>query len=267
MLLLGFVLLSSASYAASVGQWYGTTGTEIWSTSSNYSSIYAAATVAGHSFDPTAEFISQQSLAGNTHFIISNPGAAAQASEIGALGNWVRGGGNLLVFANPDGTTPYGSVYNALFINSILSGLGSSMSVNYQTLGLGSTQVHGTLGGADSSVLGIQGGGLAANNIYPVMGGMSVAIGGALLPYMVQYQNLDAGRIYVIGGNIAANSVISEGSNRQFLLNLLGTGSGFGGGGGGSSDPFADAPEPGTIALTAVGLLGALAVQRRRKKA
>jgi hypothetical protein len=229
----------------------------VWAASGNYSTFYAAATVAGHSFDPAAEQISQQGLTGNTHFLINSPGASAQASEVAALSGWVRSGGTLILVANPDAAWS-----SPAYLNGILSGIGSSISVLGQTLGSGTPQVHGILGGSDASVMGIQGGGLAAGLVNPVMGGTSVAIGGALLPYMVQYQQLDAGKVYVVGGNIAANSVVAQGSNTQFLLNLLGQNNGFLNVG----EPFADSPEPGTVALTAVGLLGAVVAARRRRK-
>lgn len=250
---IGFVLFQTASFAASVGQW--SSNTDVWSASSNYSTIYAAATVAGHQFDPTSESISQQTLAGNTHFIVSNPSSTGAPGEVSTLSRWVRGGGTLVMFANPE-VGGY-SMFTSYFANAILSGIGSSMSVMSQPFGFGGPQVLGTLGGSDASLNGIQGGGLASGSILPILGGNSLAVSGALLPYLVRYEQIGTGRVYVIGGNIASNALIAEGANRQFLLNLLTQGNAFTG--------FAEeAPEPGTIALTAIGLIGAIYVKRRR---
>ncbi len=249
----GFALFQTVSFAASVGQW--TSNSDVWSASSNYSTIYAAATVAGHRFDPTAEGVSQQSLAGNSHFIISNPTSVGQPGEVNTLRSWVRGGGTLIMFANPDAGAY--SMYTSYFANALLSGIGSGMSVMSTPFGFGGAQVLGTLGGTDAAVNGIQGGGLASGSILPVLGGNSLAVSGALLPYLVRYEQLGTGKVYVIGGNIASNSLISEGANRQFLLNLLTQGNAFTG--------FADeTPEPSTMVLTALGLAGAIAARRKR---
>lgn len=251
---IGFSLLQSTAFAASVGQW--ASNGDVWSASSNYSTIYAGATVAGHRFDPTAEGISQQSLAGNTHFIVSQPAAAATQNEAASLGTWVRSGGTLVMFANPEAGAY--STYTSYFANALLSGIGSSMSVMSQSFGLGGTQVLGTLGGSDGAVSGIQGSGLASGSIFPILGGNSLAVSGALLPYLVRYEQLGSGKVYLIGGNIAANSLIAEGANRQFLLNLLNQGN-FGTGFAGET------PEPSTILLTGLGFVGAVLLRRKRK--
>ncbi len=256
MWLLGFSLavFQTASFAATVGQW--TSSSDVWSAASNYSTIYAASTVAGNKFDPTAEGISGASLAGNSHFIISNPTSLGQPGEVGTLKSWVNAGGTLVMFANPDAGF---SMYTSYFMNALLSGIGSSMSVMSQAYGFGGAQLLGTLGGSDQSVAGIQGGGLASGSVLPVLGGNSIAVSGALLPYLVRYEQIGSGKVYVIGGNIASNALIAEGANRQFLLNLLSQGNA----GIGFAD---DVPEPASIGLTAIGLIAA-AVARRRSKA
>ncbi|MBL8233108.1 MAG: PEP-CTERM sorting domain-containing protein [Bryobacterales bacterium] len=267
---LGGLLLASSLPAAVVGQFSGNNPGSIWAGSGNFSTIYGAALASGHGHTiETPEQITAQSLANNSHFIISNP--VGGVSEINALINWVNGGGILMLFV--DGQSSGSSIG---LVNSILSAFGPGASGN--SLQVSTSQLldpsitfqltAAALAGSDAAVGNLAGFSISMFNPLGVSGGSSLAIN--LLGSALRVDSFNLGKIYVFGDNFASNQNLGNigfgnpgMTNQQFFLNLLAQGSNGNGGGGGSGGG-GDAPEPGTIGVITAGL-AALAWRARKR--
>jgi len=258
-------LLVSGASAAVVGQYSGSASGTIWAGSGSFSTIYGAALAAtpSHTVE-TPEQISAQSLANNSHFIISNPVTAV--ADMNALVNWVNGGGILMLFV--DGTAGAASIN---LVNSILGSFGnnglsgSPMQVsNTQLLPTSVTDrvTAASLAGSDPAVGALGGQSLSMYNPFGITGGNALAVN--LLGNALRVDTFALGKIYVFGDNFASNSNLSNPlfnsglTNQQFFLNLLAQG------GSGGIGPL-DAPEPSTFGLMAVGVIGLLWRFRRNK--
>ncbi|MBL8173674.1 MAG: hypothetical protein JNK48_03340 [Bryobacterales bacterium] len=214
-----------------------------------------------------------QNIANNTHFIIESSALAMAAQQVSLVVDYVRGGGTLLLFSNPDqgGRTSANQILGALGVG--LSG--SAMSVTGNESGLsGSTLPWGTLSSTDSSVAGpvanLNGASLNWARTYILSGGQLLSQDGSpSISDAIRMDRFNLGRVYVFGTRLDSNLATgfqTLGTNAVFFQNILGTGSlssglptGFVGGGVGS------APEPASFALTAFALAG-VAVYARRKR-
>ncbi|MCS7026468.1 MAG: PEP-CTERM sorting domain-containing protein [Bryobacteraceae bacterium] len=268
---LGGLLFASSAPAAVVGQFVGNNPSNIWASSGNFSSIYAAALATGGHTIESPENITSSNLANNTHFIISNP--LTGVPDLNALINWVKAGGILMMFVDHESPSSIGIINNIL--NAFGAGLsGSPLQVSTSQL-LDPSMTYrltaSALAGSDPAVGSLAGAAVSMFNPFGVSGGNALAIN--LLGNALRVDHFQLGKVYVFGDNFASNANLSNwfmGSgmtNQQFFLNLLAQ-SLSGGGGGGSGAGGFDAPEPASLGLVALGLgWVAWSIRRRRDRA
>lgn len=265
------VLASTASAATVVGQSSTSAGSDIWATSGNFSSIYATALASspGATVEGPSQ-ITQQALANNSHWVISNP--TSSAGDLNALVSWVNSGGILLLFVD---TT--GGAASVAAANNILGAFGPGASGTPLAISstlLLPTELNGmqlnavSLAGTDRAVIGpptnLGGASINLTNPYGVTGGSTLATN--LLGNALRVDTYQMGKVYVFGTTFNANNNMGGGgANQQFFLNLLsqnllGQQPPVGGGG----DP-SGTPEPGSVVLMSSGLAALLLYARRRK--
>ena len=268
---LGVLLFGgTASAAVVVGQSTTSASSNIWATNTNFSSIYAVATapgpggVGGSVTGPQA--ITQQALANNTHYVISNP--TSSAGDLNALVNWVNAGGILMLFVDQTGGANSVAALNTILAAFGTGASGSALSISSSLLlpsSITSQLTAASLAGTDKAVVGppnnVGGASVAMFNPYGVSGGSTLAIN--LLGSALRVDSFQLGKVYVFGNTFNSNDNMGAGlANQQFFLNLLTqTLMNQGGGGGGPTD----APEPGSILLMSSGIVGLLLYARRRK--
>lgn len=257
--------------AATIGQWIGNPSNQNWAAnSSNFSSIYAAATAASqHHTVESAEQITSANLGNDNFFIIANAAAAPTSAEIATLANWVKAGHILLLFNTPGG----GSIAAT---NAILSGIGSSIQMNNTLIGLGGSNQAGagTLSSSDPSVAGppqnINGASLALFQTYSLTGGTRLALDTPQYPIYnlgnsLRVDTVQLGKVYVFGERFDSNPNLNSGiqgtSNLGLFIGLLAQQTALNSGGG--SDVTGN-PEPATLAITGLALIGLVAWKRRR---
>jgi hypothetical protein len=255
------VTISFNAFGATVGQLAG--NSSIWANPGNFSNIYVAATVgAGHTVE-SAETLTAQNIANNTHFIVESSATALAAQELSLLVDYVRGGGTLLLFATP--TTGVTSA------NQILSALGpglsgTTMSVQTMTSGFPGTSLNwGSLSGSDPAVQGtvanLNGQSLNYTQTRLLMGGTHLAVvESPSISDAIRVDRYQLGRVYLFGTHIDSNTVTGVNQyNTQFFLNILAN--------GGLPSGLVDTgvPEPSTFGLSAVTLAGALLYLRRKR--
>lgn len=254
------VSLPTVGKANTIGQWQS--NNSFWSGYGNFSNVFAGSMAAPvNATYELPEAITAANLANNTSMIIRTQNGLSGADSLPSLVNWVRGGGILMLFA--DSALPQG----AMNANTILSALGSSISVSSSTTGNPSFQTLGQFTGADVTN-GLLGRNLAFDLSRVVTGGVQLVQTGAPgfdAGSSLRMQNVNLGKVYVFGGSIDANANTLNplGSNRDFFMALLSQPNGgmFG------VDPPAGAsgnPEPATFGLTALAI-GGLAFWHRRR--
>jgi len=204
----------------------------------------------------SGEAITAANLANNNFFILRNPSAPLSTSEVSALVSWVQSGGVLMLFAEQASV-----VDNA---NSLLTSLGSKISVTSNTTGSAWVQASGSLNGADVTA-GMGAASMSFYNGMALSGGTAMANAGSPLwnlANLFRVDNVQLGKVYVFGSPLDANYNSSGFSNTQFFLALLAQSTTPIGGLGGLPD--ATAPEPATFAFGGLALAAIFVIRRRK---
>jgi hypothetical protein len=249
----------------------------MWASTGNFSTLYSNLTAIGGNGQPlhsvvSVNEISTQTLNQSGFLVVSDATRSLGANESQALVNWVQGGGILLLFATPSGTGTSTTAGNEILsaLNSASSG-SPNINFNGATYGAGYYGgASGPLNGTDPAVVGINGQNLAWYQANGISGGtaLSTGFGGNYdLGNYLRVGNFVSGKVYVFGEQFGANWNVSgfqNGSNLQFFLNLLAQETRYPGSFG-PEDPFAENPEPASIALTGIGLAAAAYIARRRR--
>jgi hypothetical protein len=283
---LSLLVCASGAYGATVAQWTGSSSSAMWATSSNFSTLYSNLTALGGNGQPLHSVVSVNEITSGTinqsGFLVVSDATRALGTTAGgvnetqSLVNWVQGGGILLLFATPSGTSTSTTVGNQILsaLNSASSG-SPNISFNGATYGAGYYGgASGPLAGTDPAVAGITGQNLAWYQANGISGGtaLSTGFGGNYdLSNYLRVGNFGTGKVYVFGEQFGAQWNVSgfqNGSNLQFFLNLLAQETRYPGTfGGGGPDPFSsDSPEPASIALTGIGLAAVAWMARRRRQ-
>lgn len=280
-LTIGLAILAATvvpSSAAVVGQWSGSDPNRIWANNNQFSNIYNAAIGAGNTINAATSLTA--ALNGATHLIIAEPGGSPPvmtAAELVALSNWIGQGGILLLFVDftPDSTAAANSILAG--ISYTANSVTSTTNIQYDnsqpiggTLVAPANALASGLTSATPGAFAVNGGVNLAGSMlnvsrgYTVTGGNNIATG--TLASFVRTDRIGLGTIFVFGDRMDVNTQASSSStacsntttaaicqaNLNFYLNILG--------GGGLS-----APEPGSVILSGLGLLGLGLLGRRRR--
>ncbi len=245
--------LAGAAQAATIGQYSG--NTTFWASSGNFSTIYSAATNGLNATIETGEDITAGNLANDNFFIVRNPNAALNASEVSALVSWVQSGGILMLYAE--------SASQIDGANSLLSALHSGISVTSGITGNPYSQSGGFLNGADVTA-GMAGQMLSFYNGNVLTGGTALANPGAPLwnlSALFRVDNIQLGKVYVFTSPLDVNWNSPGFSNTQFFLALLAQST--------QQSPFGSVadvgnPEPATFGLAGLALAGIVYARRRK---
>jgi len=274
---LSLLVCASGAYGATVAQWTGSSSSAMWATSSNFSSLYGNLTAIGGNGQPlhsvvSVNEISTQTLNQSGFLVVSDATRSLGTNESQALVNWVQGGGILMLFATPSGTSTSTATGNQI-LSALQQGAPGSPSINYNGNVYGAGYyggASGPLAGSDPAIAGIAGQSIAWFQANGISGGtaLSTGFGGNFdLSNYLRVGNFASGKVYVFGEQFGANWNVSGyqgGSNLQFFLNLLAQESRYPGSFGGEG-PSSDQPEPASIALTGLGLAAVAWMARRRR--